>query len=77
MVSMLIGLAEMPIGFLRHTNPLSEDADEADFFNVGPPKESIFLTTIYGLYFSHHYTHITNYNLSHFGPLWAAFRVQY
>ena len=26
------------------------------FFNVGPSKESIFLTTIYGLYFSHHYT---------------------
>ena len=24
------------------------------FFNVGPPKESIFLTTFYGLYFSHH-----------------------
>ena len=29
---------------------------DADFFNVGPSKESIFLTTIYGLYFSHHYT---------------------
>ena len=25
------------------------------FFNVGLPLESIFLTTIYGLYFSHHY----------------------
>ena len=25
------------------------------FYNVGPPKESIFLTTIYGLYFSHDY----------------------
>ncbi len=23
------------------------------FFNVGPPKDSIFLTTFYGLYFSH------------------------
>ena len=27
------------------------------FFDVGPPKESIFLTTIYCLYFSLHYTH--------------------
>ena len=28
---------------------------------VGPPKEYIFLTTFYGLYFSHHHTlHITN-----------------
>ena len=26
------------------------------FLNVGPPKESIFLTTTYCLYFSHHYT---------------------
>ena len=26
------------------------------FFNVGPAKEDIFLTAIYGLYFSHHYT---------------------
>ena len=26
-------------------------------FNAGPPMESIFLTTIYGLYFSHHYTY--------------------
>ena len=34
------------------------------FFNVGPPKE-IFLTTIYGLHFSHRHTHITNYNLMH------------
>ena len=34
------------------------------FFNVGPPKKGIFLTTIYGLYFSHHYIHIINYNLS-------------
>ena len=28
------------------------------FFHVGSPKESIFLTTIYALYFSHHYTYI-------------------
>ena len=25
-------------------------------FFVGPPKDGIFLTTIYGLYFSHHFT---------------------
>ena len=37
---------------------------EVSVFYVGLPEESIFLTTIYGLYFSHHYTHITNYNLS-------------
>ena len=45
----------------------------AIFFNVGPPEEEIYLTTFYGLYFSHHFTLITNYNLSHVGPLWAAF----
>ena len=27
--------------------------DTKFFFNVGPPKESIFLTAFYGLYFSH------------------------
>ena len=27
------------------------------FFNVGLPKESIFLAAIYGLYLGHHYTH--------------------
>ena len=27
-------------------------------FNVGPPKEDIFLTTIYDLCFSHHYTYM-------------------
>ena len=27
------------------------------FFNVGPPKQDIFLTTFYGIYFSHHYTY--------------------
>ena len=26
------------------------------FFSIGPLKDSILLTTIYGLYFSHHYT---------------------
>ena len=26
-------------------------------FCAGTPTEDIFLTTIYGLYFSHHYTH--------------------
>ena len=35
------------------------------FFNVGPPKECIFLTTIYGLCFSHHYTY-TFYKLHFF-----------
>ena len=30
-----------------------------------------FLTTIYGPYSSHHYTHVTNYNFSHAVPLWA------
>ena len=32
-----------------------------------------FLTTIYGPYSSHHYTHVTNYNFSHVVPLWAGF----
>ena len=32
-------------------------------FYVGPHMVDIFLTTIYGLYFSHNHTHITNYNL--------------
>ena len=41
------------------------------FFNVGPLKEDIFLTTIYGLYFSI-ITHITNYNCSHVGTLWLS-----
>ena len=31
------------------------------FLNVGPPKESILLTTFYGLFSSHQYTNITNY----------------
>ena len=31
------------------------------FFNVGLPKENIFLNTFYGLYFSHQYTNITNF----------------
>ena len=43
---------------------------QARFFNVGPLRRTSFLTTFYGLYFSHHYTHITNYNVfSHVGPL--------
>ena len=33
-------------------------------FLIGSPKESIFLTTCYGLYFRHQYTNITNYNSS-------------
>jgi hypothetical protein len=28
------------------------------FFYVGPPKESIFLTTFYDLYFSHQFLHM-------------------
>ena len=43
------------------------------FLNVGPPKESIFLTTIYGLYFSHHYTHDKLHFLHDIDLLWAAF----
>ena len=32
------------------------------FFNLVPSsEETSFLTTFYGLYFSHHYTHITHY----------------
>ena len=38
------------------------------FFNVGPPKEDIFLTTFYSLYFS--FSDYTCYNSS--GPLRAA-----
>ena len=38
---------------------------EVFFIHVGPPKESIFLTTIYGLYFRHHYTN-TFYKLHFF-----------
>jgi threonine/homoserine/homoserine lactone efflux protein len=46
------------------------------FFNVGTPKESIFLTTFFGLYFSHQ-THILQITI-HFSlidHLWAAFLV--
>ena len=32
------------------------------FFYVGPPKEYIFLTTIYSLYFNQQGTYITDYN---------------
>jgi hypothetical protein len=48
--------------------------DRGVFFYVGPPKESIFLTTFYGLYFSHelHMLQITilYHDIDH---LWAAF----
>ena len=30
------------------------------FLKVGPPKEDIFWTTFYGLYFNHHYITFTN-----------------
>ena len=43
-----------------------ENSEVEILFYVGSPKEDIFLTTFYGLYFSHHFTHITNYNLSPF-----------
>ena len=41
------------------------------FFNVGPPKEDIFLITLWSI-FQSSYTHFTGYNLSLVGPLWAA-----
>ena len=43
---------------------------EVFFFIVCPPKESIFLTTIHGLYFSHQFNTL-HYNLQffHAGPL--------
>ena len=37
------------------------------FFYVGLPKEDIFFD--HHLYFSQHYTHVTNYNFSHAGLL--------
>ena len=46
------------------------------FLNVGPPKESIFLTTIYGLYFSHHYIHYKLHFMHDTDLLWAAFSIK-
>ena len=43
------------------------------FLNVGLLKESIFLTTFYGLYFSHQYTNITNYIFSWYRPSVGSF----
>ena len=44
------------------------------FFYVGPPKKSIFLTTIRGLYFRHFtHLHFTNYISFMMQTLWAAF----
>ena len=43
------------------------------FFNVGSPKESIFLITFYGLYFSHQYINITNYMSSWYRPSVGSF----
>ncbi len=42
------------------------------FFNVGPPKESMFLTNFYGLYFSHHYTCYKSQFFHDIDHLWAA-----
>ena len=39
------------------------------FFNVGPRKEDIFLTTFYGLYFSSDVLHVTNFHLGLWGQL--------
>ena len=50
--------------FIQKSYPkkISKDLSYSMFFlNVGLPKESIFLTIFYGLYFSHQYTNITNY----------------
>ena len=44
-------------------------------FYVGHPKQSIFLTTIYGLYFSLHYTHYKLHFFHDIDLLWAAFNV--
>ena len=41
-------------------------------FYVCTPLENFFFDPFYGLYFSHQPTHITNYNVSLVGPLWAA-----
>ena len=35
------------------------------FFNVGPHMEDIFLTTFYGLYFSHHYTYYKSQSVTY------------
>ena len=47
---------------LRSENLKNGNIQNWDFFNVGAPTESIFLTTIYGLYFSHQF-YILNYKL--------------
>ena len=43
------------------------------FFYVGAPKESIFLSTIYGLYISHHYTHYKLHFSSWYKPSVGSF----
>ena len=43
------------------------------FLNVGPSKEDIFFDNLLWSIFQSSLTHITNYNFSHVGPLWAAF----
>ena len=52
------------LNYLRENNKGSQNWSNKifkcfnNFFIVGPPKESIFLTAIYVLYLSHHYTYI-------------------
>ena len=42
-----------PLNILKVSDFESAEVFGTVFFNVGPPKEDIFLTTINGLYFSH------------------------
>ena len=44
------------------------------FFMLALLRRISFLTTIYGLYYSHNYTHFANLNFLHAGPLWAALK---
>ena len=61
------------VGFsLNWNNIFAQPHPKVIFFNVGPLKEDIFLSTFYGLHFSH-LTH-TYYKLPA-GPLRAAFHI--
>ena len=47
------------------------------FLKVGPPKESIFSTTFYGLYFSTYNTQTLQITFLHdIDILWAAFQIR-
>ena len=51
--------------FLYHdlNSSVNQEAIYSIFFNVGPHKEDIFLTTFYGLYFNHQlHIYFTDYN---------------